>query len=81
MRFAFVLAVVAIVISATEAADEGTGCPLFCWHGRDCRHCPGAPHCVSYGELVFFFQVTHQRGRSGWDAPAPRDGLDRGVRN
>ncbi|KAG1831057.1 kinase-like domain-containing protein [Suillus variegatus] len=43
MRFAFALAIVATLISATAAASEG--CPFWCLSSSHC-HCPDDPFCV-----------------------------------
>jgi hypothetical protein len=46
MRFAFVLAIAAVLISATNAASD---CPFFCKHSDEC--CVDKPSCVSMNDV------------------------------
>ncbi|KAG2753534.1 hypothetical protein P692DRAFT_20829044 [Suillus brevipes Sb2] len=43
MRFAIILAIVATLISATSADDDG--CPFLCLHDSDCNNCYDNPQC------------------------------------
>ncbi|KAG1881813.1 hypothetical protein C8R48DRAFT_682345 [Suillus tomentosus] len=43
MRFTFVLAVAAALISATDAATDSEQCNFFCAHADDC--CSDKPRC------------------------------------
>ncbi|KIK38341.1 hypothetical protein CY34DRAFT_809473 [Suillus luteus UH-Slu-Lm8-n1] len=46
MRFAFVVAVFAAVVSATDAVSEG--CPIVCLVDSHCKSCSDDQYCVLF---------------------------------